>query len=104
LLGIAYRLGLRHIVGFMVLASLAAIPLEKYTSIPINAWHPNEEELDHGFYWVTFFPCVILASATGLAFWWGISRKLKPMQLPDPKSPCVTPPAGAGGAPSVTAD
>ena len=27
-----------------------------------------------------------------------------PNQLPDPTSPSVTPPAGAGGAPSVTAD
>jgi hypothetical protein len=27
-----------------------------------------------------------------------------PNQLPDPTSPSVTPPAGAGGAPSVAAD
>ena len=35
-----------------------------------------------------------------------LSLKLKrtPNQLPDPTSPSVTPPAGAGGAPSVGAD
>jgi hypothetical protein len=31
-------------------------------------------------------------------------RIKRPNQLPDPTSPSVTPPAGAGGAPSVTAD
>ena len=30
--------------------------------------------------------------------------KIEPNQLPDPTSPSVTPPAGAGGAPSVAAD
>jgi hypothetical protein len=30
--------------------------------------------------------------------------RIKPNQLPDPTSPSVTPPAGAGGAPSVAAD
>jgi hypothetical protein len=32
------------------------------------------------------------------------SLEAKPSQLPDPTSPSVTPPAKAGGAPSVAAD
>jgi hypothetical protein len=32
------------------------------------------------------------------------SEVMEPNQLPDPSSPTVTPPAKAGGAPSVTAD
>ncbi len=32
------------------------------------------------------------------------SEKVRPNQLPDPTSPSVTPPGGAGRAPSVTAD
>jgi GrpB-like predicted nucleotidyltransferase (UPF0157 family) len=31
-------------------------------------------------------------------------REQRPDQLPDPTSPCVTPPAGAGGPPSVATD
>lgn len=78
LLGIAYRLGLRHVVGFMLLASLAALPLEHYISTPINAWHPTDGELDHGFYWDAFLPCVLLASLTGAVFLLGVSRKKEP--------------------------
>jgi FtsH-binding integral membrane protein len=37
-----------------------------------------------------------------LVFW--LRLKKKPNQLPDPTSPSVTPPAGAGGAPSGAAD
>jgi hypothetical protein len=81
LMGIAYRLGLRHMVGFMLLASLAAFPLEHYTSTPINAWHPTEEEIDHGFYWDTFIPCILLASATGVLFSLGVTRKKKADQV-----------------------
>jgi len=33
-----------------------------------------------------------------------MSKEMTPDQLPDPTSPSVTPPAGAGGAPSVAAD
>ena len=33
-----------------------------------------------------------------------IAVERMPNQLPDPTSPSVTPPAGAGGAPSVAAD
>ncbi len=84
LLGIAYRAGLRHIAGFMLLASMAAIPLEHYTSTPINAWHPTDEELDHGIYWVTFLPSLFLASLTGAAFAWGVSRPTMPNQSTDP--------------------
>jgi len=84
LLGIAYRLGLRRAVAFMMLASLAAIPLERYVSTPINTWHPTEEELDHGFYWDTFLPCILLASVTGAVFSLGVARKKQPNQTPEP--------------------
>jgi hypothetical protein len=75
LLFIAYRIGVRYAVTFMILASLAAFPLEYHTSNPLYAWHPSEEELNHGFYWGAFLPCVLLASATGAVFFWGVRRK-----------------------------
>jgi len=74
LMGMAYRLGLRHVIAFMLLASLAAFPLEHYISTPTNAWRPTEEELDHGFYWDTFLTSVLLASATGAVFSFGVLR------------------------------
>jgi hypothetical protein len=33
-----------------------------------------------------------------------LKRRVSPNHVPDPTSPSVTPPAGAGGAPSVAAD
>ena len=47
-----------------------------------------------------------LISQLGLEVWcdfYSLSED-EPNQLPDPTSPSVTPPAGAGGAPSVAAD
>jgi len=83
LLGIAYWLKMRHPVGFMLLASLAAIPVEHYASNPMNAWRPTVEQLEHGFYLDAFLPCVLLASATGAMFALGIRQKEKPNQLPE---------------------
>jgi hypothetical protein len=80
LLGIARWLGLRHVVGFMLLASLAAIPLEHHVATPINAWHPTVEELDHGFYWDAFIPAILLASITGAVFSLGLPRRIEPNQ------------------------
>ena len=80
LLGIAYRLGLRHAVGFMLLASLAILPYDWYTSNPISAWSPTEKELEHGFYWDSYLPCVLLASVTGVVFSLGVPRKKDPSQ------------------------
>ncbi len=75
LLGIAYRLGLRHWVCFMLLASLAALPIEHFLSTPSNDWSPTEEEIAHGFYWDAFIPCILLASATGATFSSGLTNQ-----------------------------
>lgn len=72
LLGLSYRLGLRCVFAFMLLASFASIPLEYYTSVPIHGWHPTDEELLHGTYWDAMIPSVILASATGWMFSRGV--------------------------------
>ena len=74
MLVVAKRFGRTHVFGFMLLASLAAWPLEYYTSEPLNAWHPTEAELEHGFYLETFIPCVLLASLTGALFAWGLRQ------------------------------
>jgi hypothetical protein len=99
LVGLARWFGLRHAVGFMLLATLAAVPLELSVSTPINAWHPTEEELDHGFYWDTFLPSILLSSVTGAVFWLGVHGN-KPNKSPEPTSGTVTPPAEPGVAPA----
>ena len=68
LLFFALWLGLRYTIGFMLLASIAVAPYASYISDPINAWHPTDEELSHGFYWDSFLAYVLLASATGWVF------------------------------------
>ena len=45
-----------------------------------------------------------LAAFGGSCIWIANRYSEMPNQLPDPTSPSVTPPAGAGGAPSVAAD
>ena len=51
----------------------------------------------------------ILAVVLSIFVWWSLRREngnkeKQPNHLLDPTSPSVTPPAGAGGAPSVAAD
>jgi hypothetical protein len=51
--------------------------------------------------WLCYYPLCLFAVLIG----GGIGHLISmPNQLPDPTSPSVTPPAGAGGAPSVAAD
>ena len=74
LLLFARWLGLRHSLGFVLLAALATYPVGYYISDPNNVFSPTEGELEHGIYWDSVIPYVLIASTTG----WFFARGTRP--------------------------
>ena len=73
------------VFGLALIGILVAYAVASWRDRPISAYATG---------------LVAVLASTTLRY---LSRRL-PNQLPDPTSPSVTPPAGAGGAPSVAAD
>ena len=69
-------LGLRSVVGYMLVASLAVSPVALFLFTPrVSAMFASEEELMQGTQWASVFTYVVLAATTGWLFSYCVLRK-----------------------------
>ena len=109
-----YLMSLLFVIGGIFAIALpravsVSHPAPDYSGADFNTEHMSEQRsVTYGFISLGF-GAIALIGAWSCNRWYTsyremIAPQLVPNQLPDPTSPSVTPPASAGGAPSVAAD
>jgi peptidoglycan/LPS O-acetylase OafA/YrhL len=72
LLILARRLGVRHLMVFVLISIVAGYPIGHMLANPANyAWQPTENDFTHGTYWDLLWSYMLTSGVTGLCFGMG---------------------------------